>query len=379
MKRLALAVIMLLALLLVGVASAEAQGGSACNNPPPRLMAGGQGRVTPGLPNVVRSQPWRGAGSLILGEIPAGGVFTIPEGYGPQCSDGINWYYVIYNGLGGWTAEGNNGVYWTEPVAGASCSGLTPRLTIGGQGRVTPGLPNVIRSQPWRGAGSGVVGLIPAGGVFTVLGGPACGSGIQWWQVQYNGVTGWTGEGEGMTYWVEPVGSIPGTCALMPHLTVSASGFVPAGFGVSLLPQPAAYGTPIVEMPGGSWFRVLSSPVCSQGVNWWRVRFNNLEGWIQGDTSVHYLVNPFVCDGFMPSRLIVGTSARVMPGLPNNLRAQPSLTAQILGRILAGGTMAVVGGPQCGDGGVWWQVAVNGVYGWTMEGRGNQYWVEPLL
>jgi hypothetical protein len=50
------------------------------------------------------------------------------------------------------------------------------------------------------------VGQIPGGGVFTVLSGPQCGDqGILYWFVSYSGVQGWTGEGQGSTYWVEPI------------------------------------------------------------------------------------------------------------------------------------------------------------------------------
>lgn len=379
MKRFALILIAVFIMVLsVGVAATAAQGDNYCNYPPPRLVAGSQARVTPGLPNVIRAQPWRGPSSPVVGEIPAGGVFTVLAGYGLQCSDGMNWYYVSYNGIVGWTPEGSGGVYWTEPLVANSCA-IAPRLSIGGQGRVTPGLPNVIRSQPWRGAGSSIIGLIPAGGVFTVQSGPSCANGIQWWLVQYGGITGWTGEGEGASYWVEPVtGGNSGICqGLPPHLTVGASGFASHGYDVPLYPQ-AMTGAPILTMPAGSWFRVLSSPICSEGVQWWQVRFNNYEGWVKETNGSEYAVDPYHCANFMPSRLIAGTSARVLPGLPNNLRAQPSLSAQIVGTIPGGQSVAVVGGPQCGNNGVWWQVAYNGVYGWTMEGRNTAYWLEPL-
>ena len=381
MKRIALLLIaVIVAVLTVGVAATSAQGDNYCNYPPPRLVAGSQARVTPGLPNVIRAQPWRGPSSPVVGEIPAGGVFTVLAGYAPQCSDAMNWYYISYNGIVGWTAEGSGGVYWVEPVVANNGCAITPRLTPGGQGRVTPGLPNVIRNQPWRGAGSSIIGLIPAGGVFNVQSGPSCANGIQWWLVQYGGVTGWTGEGEGATYWVEPAsGGNPGICsgALPPHLTVGASAYASHNIDVPLYPQ-ASSGAPILTMPAGSWFRVLSSPVCSEGVQWWLIRFNNYEGWIKESNGSVYTVDPWVCGNFMPSRLIVGTSARVSPGLPNNLRAQPSLDAQIVGTIPGGQSFAVVGGPQCGNNGTWWQVAYNGVYGWTMEGRGNSYWLEPF-
>lgn len=383
MKRIILFIVFFVAVFTAGVAATSAQGDNYCNWPGPRLVPGTQGRVTPGLPNVIRSEPRRGAGSAILGEIPAGGVFTVLAGYGSQCSEGMNWFYVSYNGVVGWTPEGNNGVYWTEPVGAVSCNALTPLLTVGGQGRVTPGLPNVIRSQPWRGAGSRITGLIPAGGIFNVQSGPSCGDGVQWWLVEYNGITGWTGEGEGTTYWTEPVTYTPppaDTCsnALPPHLTVGASAFVIDRYTAPLYAQPGGVGAPILTIPGFGWFRVMGPPVCQNGLQWWQVSYNAQTGWIAESDSMSYVVNSYTCPGFMPTRLMAGIHARVLPGLPNNLRAQPSLNAQILGQIPGGQSFGIVGGPQCGNNGVWWQVVYNGVTGWTMEGRGSTYWLEPL-
>jgi hypothetical protein len=180
----------------------------------PRLSVGGYGRVTPGLPNTVRS----GAGvygTVRIGQIPAGAVFVVLNG--PNCAaDGRWWWYVNYNGLIGWTAEGQGTTYWLEPSNGnpgplpppqAVCY-LATRLSVHGWGRVTPGAPNVLRSAPGTqatGSTSVVIGSIPAGGIFSVEGGPTCGTdGRWWWYVNYNGQLGWTAEGEGNTYWVDP-------------------------------------------------------------------------------------------------------------------------------------------------------------------------------
>ena len=91
----------------------------------------------------------------------------------------------------------------TPSEPGYSCPGtLPPRLTVGGQGRVTPGLPNKVRSTP---ALSGVeVGSIPGEGVFSVMDGPQCADGFTWWKVNYNGLIGWTANGDSTEYWVEP-------------------------------------------------------------------------------------------------------------------------------------------------------------------------------
>jgi hypothetical protein len=87
-----------------------------------------------------------------------------------------------------------------EPVV---CGELTVRLVIGAQGRVLPGLPNNLRADP--GQNSPRVGAIPGGERFTVLAGPECVENIAWWQVEFDGVTGWTAEGRDGDYWVAPV------------------------------------------------------------------------------------------------------------------------------------------------------------------------------
>lgn len=178
----------------------------------PRLTVGGQGRVTPGLPNVIRTEPGTNASgavnSVVIGEIPGGGVFTVLNG--PQCGlDGRLWWFVEYAGIHGWTPEGEGyNTYWTEPVgiSGPQCYGFMPsRLYAGGLGRVTlyPNLPNRVRTNP--GYASDVLGMIPAGGTFYVIGGPFCADNTAWWQVSYNNqLVGWTAEGDGNTYWLEP-------------------------------------------------------------------------------------------------------------------------------------------------------------------------------
>src|SRR5215213_6446457 len=85
---------------VVSQAQGDAPGSLGCSYaPPPRMAAGSQARVTPGLPNILRAQPYRGPYSAILGEIPANAEFTVLAGYGPQCGDGMYWYYVSYNGM----------------------------------------------------------------------------------------------------------------------------------------------------------------------------------------------------------------------------------------------------------------------------------------
>ncbi len=205
--------LVVLATILVSAGAALAQDGGqgfghgyGCGNvgAMPRLTAGQPAVVTPGLPNIVRTQPGTGWNSAIIGQIPAGATFQVVAGYGPQCANGMYWWLSNYNGVTGWTPEGDAwGNAWAQPVVNA-CSAIAPRLAISRQGRVTPGLPNTLRSQPYVGNGSAIIGYIPAGGQFMVYDGPRCSNGMNWWRVNYNGVIGWTGEGQ-TWYWLEPV------------------------------------------------------------------------------------------------------------------------------------------------------------------------------
>jgi hypothetical protein len=79
-----------------------------------RLQVGQQGRVTPGTPNRLRDMP--SLTSHIIGEILGGGVFEVLEG--PICDwdNKIVWWRVQHGDSVGWTAESQDGTYYTEPI-----------------------------------------------------------------------------------------------------------------------------------------------------------------------------------------------------------------------------------------------------------------------
>lgn len=81
---------------------------------PIRLMVGETARTTPGLNSNLRAEPDIDAEDI--GDIPPGGLFTVVGG--PQCSnDGIAWWQVqIEDGLTGWIAQGQSGLYYVEPI-----------------------------------------------------------------------------------------------------------------------------------------------------------------------------------------------------------------------------------------------------------------------
>jgi len=360
-------------------------------SPSTRLAPGMLAQVSPGDPNRLRSGP--GTNYSVVGQVPAGGVFAVLSG--PQCGpEGWTYWRVQYGSQVGWTAEGGNGQYWIAPVGivpppppptpqptlpSGACT-MPPRLTIGATARVTPGLPNALRTQPRRGPDSAVLLEIPGGGVFTVLGGPQCdGASHYWWQVNYNGVIGWTPEGEFGTYWLEPyAGGPPPVLCAQPRLLVGASGFVTPGQPNTLRSAPGG-GSVVGSIPGGGFFRVLSGPQCdAQGINWYYVDYQGVRGWTGESQGSEYWTSPFICVSTGHTRLVPGMVARVTPGDPNTLRSAPG-GGSAIGSIPGGASFTVIGGPQCGgDGRTWWQVNYNGQVGWTAEGDGGVYWLEPV-
>jgi hypothetical protein len=119
---------------------------------------------------------------------------------------------------------------------------------------------------------------------------------------------------------------------------------------------------------------VAANQIVSQvvwGPTAWRVR--------EGQTSGLPIPDVVTCPGFAALRLVVGGLGRVVENLPpNNVRSEPTINSQRLGEIPGGGVFTVIGGPVCAGNYAWWQVDYNGLIGWTAEGEGQTYWLEPM-
>jgi hypothetical protein len=88
-----------------------------------------------------------------------------------------------------------------------------------------------------------------------------------------------------------------------------------------------------------------------------------------------------LCDGALPSRLIVGVLAKVMeePDAANWIREKPGNNETFLGKIYPGEWMEIIDGPYCGGNTTWWKIrAVDSeLTGWTMEGNADYYYLAP--
>ena len=83
------------------------------------------------------------------------------------------------------------------------------------------------------------------------------------------------------------------------------------------------------------------------------------------------------------SRLTAGEPAKVMGGPsdpPNRVRSGPGTGEKIIFQIFPGAILDLLEGPVCANGLVFWKVAntaIPGGMGWTAEGDGSAYWLEP--
>ena len=131
--------------------------------------------------------------------------------------------------------------------------------------------------------------------------GPVCAAdGRNWWQVNYNGIIGWTAEGSGTSYWLEPYGSGTPQCALPNRLWVGGFGRVTPGDPnvVRNAPGTTATGSSSViigYIPAGGVFYTMGGPSCgTDGRWWWYVSYGNLVGWTaEGEGWNSYWVQPY--------------------------------------------------------------------------------------
>lgn len=188
-----------------------------------------------------------------------------------------------------------------------------------------------------------------------------------------------------LNYTFAPVSSVP---TATPAIS-GAAATVTGAFRLNVRNSPSAIGTTILTKIN----RNETYPIVGRNARttWWQINVNGIVGWVNARyvTAVNAFNIP-ITDGSVPTptpnvcssaptpRLIAGRLARVLPGLPNNIRAQATSGSAKIGQIPPGGIFTVLSGPTCVEGLNWWQVNYNGIIGWTPEGGSGQYWLEPL-
>lgn len=218
-----------------------------------------------------------------------------------------------------------------------------------------------------------------------------------WWQINVNGIVGWV---SARYVTAANTGSVPVTSGVItppvptqPPVITGAAMTVTGAFRLNVRATPdPVNGVVVVRINRNETYPIVGR---NSDSSWWQINVNGTVGWVNaryvtaantGNVPVTSQIVPTVptgpvvqCPGFVPSRLVVGRQGRVtLTGSANNIRSTPGLTSAVIGLIPSGGVFSVLAGPQCSGGIAWWQVNFNGVVGWTAEGQGSDYWLEPL-
>jgi hypothetical protein len=91
-------------------------------------------------------------------------------------------------------------------------------------------------------------------------------------------------------------------------------------------------------------------------------------------------VNPDCTAGW--TQFAIGEYAAVagQNDTPNRVRSGPSLGDEVITQVYPGTPLKIMEGPVCADGLIFWKVehkSIPGGSGWTAEGDGSEYWLEP--
>lgn len=239
-------------------------------------------------------------------------TFRITEG--PVCADGLNWWRVIgpsnYNP--GWIAEKESptGRYLIFAVPEVEVTCAEPIvLSIGQRVPVVSGGLRV-RAEPTLEALVLTVALDDT--ELTIIGGPVCAEGYNWWQVvapvnpsSAVEVQGWVAEGFG--------GAVP-WLAQPPAPSLEAGNLCPApmrGLGVgtrayvnypggniprNLRSDPTTDAPVLYTLVDGIAFTIIGGPVCANNLNWWQIQVTtrpDVIGWLAEGGPGNYWIRRF--------------------------------------------------------------------------------------
>jgi uncharacterized protein YgiM (DUF1202 family) len=249
---------------------------------------------------------------------------------------------------------------WQMPSAMAA-----PRVPAGGG--IGPGNQAVVEVdglalRSGAGLNCPVLTRMPKGVTVTVVSGPTSADNYDWYQVTYNGKTGYAAgqylsgvSGGGGQPCQSPCGSLtPGGYAsvTVPYLNMRCGPSINCPISMSL--------------PQGSIVKLLDGPTSSDGHSWWKVSFGNNTGYVAGE----YLTpasgpstSPQSCTSDCSS-LVVGNDAQVTSATLN-LRTGPGISCPINTTMPHGATVKVLDGPTQADGYNWYKVSYNGTVGYA--------------
>jgi hypothetical protein len=299
--------ILFLIALAGGLRPAAAQDTSCA--PPLELAPGARIHTRPGIN--IRNLPSRSGG--VVEYLDSSITFRITQG--PVCADGVNWWRVSgpTNFNPGWIAEresrdGRYLIFPADPDPATLCAPPID-LTIG---QSVPVVSGGIRVRAAPTLAGQVLTVVLADTRVTVVGGPVCADGYNWWEVTapINPasdllVRGWLAEGFG--------GAIP-WLAQPPGPSLEAGNLCPPplrGLGVgtrayvsyrtgdlprNLRAEPGRDAPVLYTLIDGIAFTIIGGPVCADNINWWQIQITtrpDAVGWLAEGGPGNYWIRRF--------------------------------------------------------------------------------------
>lgn len=279
---------------------------------------------------------------------------------------------------------------------------LPQSFALGSRVALTPGVN--VRSAPSLSAA--LVNYYALETALTILGGPVCANGYNWWHVSgeaYSvfdageetrigtGEPGWVIEGAAGRLFLINISVVDPSALCYAPLPLAVGRSATVLTGVRAHEQPSLGARVIEVAPLDAEVPVLAGPVCADGLNWWRIRVpliggGSVEAWVaEGYPGAYFLqpdpasLPPTAPFCFRSLRVGAGTRAAVLRlnNIPLSLRAEPGANAPLVASLLNGVAFDVTGPSVCADGFNWWPVRVVGgssPTGWLAEGTPGNYW-----
>lgn len=243
-------------------------------------------------------------------------------------------------------------------------------------------------------ASAPILAYFPERREFTLVEGPVCTGGFNFWRIEGHGVIGWAAEGRLTRYWMRLIVDNEAPQCLTPlPLTVGERFRVVTG--VYVRAEPSLSALPVTLVNTDERVIILEGPRCADRYNWWRVRVVvvgvTYEGWMaEADRfGEEFIARPTRDPGticYYPLPFSIGDRVNVTydDSIPKRLRTGPDTSAPILYELLKETPMIIIGGPVCADTYNWWQVRVlasTEITGWIAEGGPGSYWLtrDPSL
>jgi len=184
----------------------------------------------------------------------------------------------------------------------ASCTMRTQmRVNYGGRTTLYPDSPTHVRTSP--GLRKASVLSIEPGQAFWVFGGPECVDDVWWYEVEGYSSTGrwsgWIGEGQNGTYWIEQFETGPIDCpgAPNPRMTPGEQGRITLNppLPSRVRSGPGTSATILGQLKPGETFTVVSGPVCDTANHWrwWQIDSGRYYGWVAEGPVGEYWIEPY--------------------------------------------------------------------------------------